>query len=83
MAITETLGNALAGRAYQLIGVVFGVAAIAHFTLWAQAPDQSLDTAVATGDVSAALPEAVAYAQGHPAYLLAFLVGAVLLVRQP
>ncbi len=83
MALTETLGDALAGRAYQLIGVVFGVAAIAHFALWAQAPDQSLDTAVATGDVSAAMPEVVAYAQGHPAYLLAFVVGAVLLVRRP
>ncbi|GAA0282545.1 hypothetical protein [Halobacterium noricense] len=83
MGITQTLGDALAGRAYQLVGVVFGVAAIAHFALWAQAPDQTLDTAVATGDVSAALPEAVAYAQGHPAYLLAFVVGAVLLVRQP
>lgn len=83
MGLTETLGDALAGRAYQLIGVVFGVAAIAHFALWAQAPDQSLDTAVATGDVSTVIPEVVAYAQGHPAYLLAFVVGAALLVRRP
>ena len=83
MGITETLGDALAGRAYQLIGVAFGLAAIAHFALWAQAPDQTLDAAVATGDVSAAVPEAVAYAQGHPAYVLAFAVGAVLLVRRP
>lgn len=83
MALTETLGDALADRAYQLIGVMFGVAAVVHFALWAQAPDQSLDTAVATGDVSAAMPEVVAYAQGHPAYLLAFVVGAVLLVRRP
>jgi hypothetical protein len=83
MGITETLGNALAGRAYQLIGVVFGLAAIAHFGLWAQAPDHALDAAVATGDVSTALPEVGAYAQGHPAYVLAFVAGAVLLVRQP
>ena len=83
MGITDALGDALADRAYQLIGVAFGLAAIAHFALWAQAPGQTLDAAVATGDVSAAVPEAVAYAQGHPAYVLAFVAGAVLLVRQP
>jgi len=83
MAITDSLGDALAGRAYQLIGLVFGAAAIAHFSLWAKAPDHALDTAVAAGDVSTAIPEVVAYAQGHPAYVLAFVAGAVLLVRQP
>lgn len=83
MGITEELGDAVAGRPYQLIGLVFGAAAVAHFWLWAQSPEQSFDAAVATGDVGAALPEAIAYAQGHPAYLLAFLAGALLLVRRP
>ncbi|NIB99161.1 hypothetical protein [Halobacterium sp. R2-5] len=83
MGITESLGDAVAGRPYQLTGLVFGAAAVAHFALWAQSPGQSFDAAVATGDVSTAVPEVVAYAQGHPAYLLAFVAGAVLLVRRP
>ncbi|MGB9963438.1 hypothetical protein [Halobacterium sp. CBA1126] len=83
MGLTDAVGDALAGRAYQLVGVAFGAAALAHFALWAQSADRTLDDAVAAGDVGAALPEVVAYAQGHPAYVLAFLLGAALLVRRP
>jgi len=83
MSLADTFGDAVAGRPYRLIGLLFGAGAAAHFAFWARAPEHSLDTAVATGDVSTAIPEVVAYAQGHPAYLLAFVVGAVLLVRRP
>lgn len=82
MSLAESVAEALAGRALQLVGVVFGVAALAHFSLWARAPETEFDAAVATGDVGAALPAVAAYAQSHPAYLLALFVGAALLVRR-
>lgn len=83
MSLSGNLADALAARSLQLVGLLFGCAGVAHFTVWAQAPDTSFDAAVATGDVSTAVPEVVSYAQSHPAYLLAFFVGAMLLVRRP
>jgi hypothetical protein len=83
MSLSRKLADAVAGRALQLVGVLFGGGALAHFAVWTQAPDTELDAAVATGDVATALPEIAAYAESHPAYLLAFLAGALLLVRRP
>lgn len=83
MGLTERVAGALADRVVQVVGVLFGGLGVGHFAYWAQAPTTALDSAVATGDFAAAAPEIAAYAQGHPAYILAFLAGAVLLVRRP
>lgn len=83
MNLADSVADALAGRALQAVGFAFGCAAVAHFAFWAKEPTTEFDSAVATGDVAAALPEVAAYAQSHPAYLLAFLAGAALLVRRP
>ncbi|MFB6270692.1 MAG: hypothetical protein ABEH83_12150 [Halobacterium sp.] len=83
MSLSGKLADAVADRSLQVVGLLFGCAAAAHFAFWARAPDTTFDAAVAAGDVSAALPSAAAYAQSHPAYLLAFLAGALLLLRRP
>ncbi|WP_336036964.1 hypothetical protein [Halobacterium yunchengense] len=83
MSIRESVADALAGRTLQLVGAVFGVGALAHAALWAQASDRDVDAAVASEGVAAAAPAVATYAQSHPAYVLALLAGAVLLVRRP
>lgn len=75
------LADAVADRPLQLVGLVLGCAAAAHFAAWTQSPGRTLDTAVATANLRAAAPEVAAYAQSHPAYVLAFVVGVALLFR--
>ena len=84
MGLGETVGDVVAGRARQLIGVAFGCIAVAHFSLWAggDGNGEAFGTALSNGEIAAAAPEVAVYAQNHPAYLLAFLVGAALVVRR-
>lgn len=77
----ERLANAVADSPLQLVGLVLAGAGVAHFLAWAQAPEQTFDTAVATANLGAATPELAAYAQSHPAYLLAVLAGVALFFR--
>lgn len=83
MSLADGVASALAERSLQFVGFAFGCLGVAHFAFWAQAPGREIEAAVATGDAASAAPEILAYAQSHPAYLLAFLAGAVLLVRRP
>lgn len=83
MNLADSVGDVLAGRALQLVGVLFGCAAATHFVLWANAPTQEFDAAVATGDLATAVPAVLGYAQSHPAYVLAFLAAVLLLARRP
>ena len=83
MSLREFVADALAERALQVVGVVFGIASVAHFALWADSPAREFDPADGTGTLATAAPEMLGYAQSHPAYVLAFLAGAVLLVRRP
>lgn len=83
MTVRERVGAALAERALQLVGVAFGGSGIAHFWTWSRGDGQALRAAVASGDVPAAVSAAVAYGEGHPAYVLAVLAGTVLFVRRP
>ena len=83
MTLRERVGTALAERALQLVGVAFGGGGIAHFWTWSRGDGQQLRAAVASGDVSAAVSTVAAYAEGHPAYVLALLAGVLLFVRRP
>lgn len=83
MSFADCVGNVLAGRVLQLVGLLFGCVGIAHFVVWANAPARDFDAAGATGNITTAAPEILGYAHSHPAYVLAFLAGAVLLVRRP
>lgn len=83
MTLRQWVETVLADRVLQLIGVAFGGGGIAHFWTWLRGSGEQFQGALATGDVVAAVPEAVAYAQTHPAYLLAMLAGTLLVARRP
>lgn len=83
MSLREGVETVLADRVLQLVGLAFGGGGIAHFWTWLRGSGEQFGDAVATGDVVAAVPEAVAYAQTHPAYLLAVVAGALLVARRP
>jgi len=84
MGLGDSIADFLAGRARQLIGVGFGCIAVGHFAFWAQGDGGGAEfgNAVGDGKVLAAAPEVATYAANHPAYVVAFLVGAALLVRR-
>lgn len=83
MSLADSVGNVLADRVLQLVGLLFGCVGVTHFVVWANAPAREFDPAGTTQSLATAAPEILGYAQSHPAYVLAFLAGAVLLVRRP
>jgi hypothetical protein len=83
MSFAGRVGDAVANRTMQVIGVLLGLGGVAHFWTWTDGAGagQQFSNAVGTGSLLAAMPELATYAQTHPAYVAAVVAGVALLVR--
>lgn len=77
MAFPSSLVTALSSRPKQLLGAGFGLLGTGHFAFWTRS-STALSESLAAGDYAAAVTPLSEYAAGHPAYLLAVLVGIAL-----
>jgi hypothetical protein len=67
-----------------VVGALLAVGGVAHFWTWTggAAAGKEFSTELAAGSLLGAAPELAAYAQAHPAYVAALVVGVALVVRR-